>query len=95
MGSGQREKVPSRLHTVSTEPDARLKLRNLSQNQESDVQWTEPPRQPAFFFLIYRDGIDPHKRACFVFVNVYAHTNVVIECSWMVKSGTQGLQCGW
>ena len=39
---GERERIPSRLLTVNTEPDAVLKLTNLqdhdlSQNQESDA----------------------------------------------------------
>ena len=55
LGRGRergRERIPSRLHTVSAEPDAGLHLMNCesdhdqSQNQESDVRLTEPPRRP-------------------------------------------------
>ena len=49
-------KIPSRLHTVSSEPDAGLKpmkLRDhdLSQNQELDTQLTEPRRHPSPFLV--------------------------------------------
>ena len=47
----ERERTPSRLCAVSTEPDGRLEPTKpwdhaLSQNQESDAQPTEPPRHP-------------------------------------------------
>ena len=53
MGSGrerERERIPSRLLGVSTEPDVRLEPTNrdldLSRKQESDASPTEPPRRP-------------------------------------------------
>ena len=46
------ERIPSRLHDISPEPDDRARiheLRNhdLSQNQDSDTQLTESPRHPS------------------------------------------------
>ena len=48
---GERERIPSRLHAVNVEPNAWLQLtkprdHDLSQNQESHVKPTEPPRRP-------------------------------------------------
>ena len=48
---GERERLPSRLHSVSAEPNVGLDLTNhetiiLSQNQESDTCQTEPLRCP-------------------------------------------------
>ena len=47
-GGAERKRIPSRLHSVSTEPNAGLDLwdHNLSQDQESDASPTEPPRRP-------------------------------------------------
>ena len=47
----RRERIPSRLCTVSVEPDVGLEImepggHDLSQNQESDTYPTEPPRGP-------------------------------------------------
>ena len=53
-----RERIPSRLCTASTGPDAgleprKLRDRDLSQNQESGAQLTEPPRHPSSSILIF------------------------------------------
>ena len=56
MRERERERSPSRLHAVSAEPHMRLNPTNhervrhdLSQNQDSDAQLTEPPRWPKDF----------------------------------------------
>ena len=54
-GQRKRERIPGRLCTVSTEPRARtyeLQDHDLSRNQESDTQPTEPPRRSWIIFLM-------------------------------------------
>ena len=51
VGEGQRERIPSKLHTINTKPNMGLDPMNredhdLSQNQESDLNQTEPSRRP-------------------------------------------------
>ena len=55
-GQRKRERIPGRLCTVSTEPRARtheLQDHDLSHNQESDTQPTEPPRCFWIIFLMF------------------------------------------
>ena len=52
VGEGQREKILSQL-PAQCEPDAgsisQPQDHDLSQNQESDIQLTEPPRHPTYW----------------------------------------------
>ena len=50
-GEGQRERIPGRLHTVSTEPDVGLEPHNHEMMTLAEIKsWmlkpTEPPRWP-------------------------------------------------
>ena len=55
-GRARKERIPSRLCTVSTEPNAGLKLMNheiMTWAEELGVLPTEPPRYPLNSFIIY------------------------------------------
>ena len=62
MGEEQkeREKIPSSLHAVSTEPDVGLELTKLK-----DTSLTEPPRHPLFCIFIY--GLAVQYQMCLSF----------------------------
>ena len=59
-----KERIPSRLHTVSAEPDVGLQLTNLrdhdlSRNQGLDAQPTKPPRCPRPWYLSWKSFSPP------------------------------------
>ena len=55
-GRERRERIPSRLGAVSTEPDVRLELMNCEitawAESQSDAQSAEPPGPTSKFFLL-------------------------------------------
>ena len=68
----ERERIPSRLHVVSTEPNAGLEHTNYEimtwADTESDLSLTEPPSCPTFPFSCHKLGGEwiPRKSFCFI-----------------------------